>query len=241
MFKRLSSFASSSQGSRPATPPDSKPSKTSSSPAKSKPESSKSTPASPKKNQEPVVASLEPTSKKPSDRGKSSERKKLSHRSKTMELPQITVTKPPEDLKAHSNIDLSASMPAQFGGGPNEPKDPNVVKMRKQIEVLRRENSAFQVRLQQIITQLRDLQREREEHLMVIRERETLTRDLTSRIKSLESEKTEYLKSIQSLNDQINNSTKGQEVQSLSAKKKTPAGKSKKNYESRKNVVFWTI
>ena len=99
--------------------------------------------------------------------------------------------------------------------------------MRKQIENLRRENSAFQVRLQQIITQLRDLQREKEEHLMVIRERETLTRDLTARVKSLESEKAEYLKTIQSLHDQINNASKVQEVQPLSVKKKGQTGKAK--------------
>ena len=68
------------------------------------------------------------SAKTQSVRSKSANPKTLTRRSKTTELPQILVTKPPEDLIAQSSTDLSASLPAQIYSNNDQGQPPQVMR-----------------------------------------------------------------------------------------------------------------
>ena len=78
---------------------------------------------------------------------------------------------------------------------------------KARIEILSRENGALQQNLQQILNQLKSMQRDRDESSIVIRERETAARELDLKVKNLEREKVEYLSTIQLLRAKLDQMT----------------------------------
>ena len=86
---------------------------------------------------------------------------------------------------------------------------------KAKIEVLSRENGALQQRLQQILAQLKNMQRDRDESSIVIREKETAARDLDVKVNNLEREKVEYLATIQQLRARLDQMTSGSSAKSF--------------------------
>lgn len=122
------------------------------------------------------------------------------------ELASVASKRTPEILVTQPSPPLSLSRRSSTRSFSRSVSD---LDQKARIEVLSRENGALQQRLQQILTQLKNMQKDRDESSIVIREKETAARDLDVKVNNLEREKVEYLATIQQLRARLDQMTSG--------------------------------